>query len=399
LTVWDGLLVNFFGFLLISFFMVLNGRVGAVYHIGFPVYSRASFGVFGALWPAFNRALSAIVWNGVNCVQGGQGVYIMLHAIFPSIARLPNHMSKSSALDTANMAGFFLFWGALSAVLFLSIPKWRILIHIKLVAYIISSCSMLAMAIVHAGGVGTLLTEKSTVHGSERAWLIARFTLLSAAGCSTFASNASDWQRNARRPNDPIFGQIFGFPLSNFIVSLFGNIVAATSKKVYGELIWNPLTYLDRILTDHYSEAKYRAGAFFIAFGFVYSALFSCAFENVLPAGNDISSILPKYISIRRAFAICQALTIAICPWYLLGSASIFISFLASYVSRENQLSSLFELTMLQQIFLFAITGILLVDYYIVSKGRMELGHLFSSNTEGMYCKFGCLSIGEKRGN
>jgi len=215
MTVWDGLLVNFFGFLLISFFMVLNGRAGAVYHIGFPVYSRASWGVFGALWPALNRALSAVVWNGVNCVQGGQGVYIMLHAIFPSIARLPNHMPASSAMDSANMIGFFLFWAALSAILFLSIPKWRILIHIKLVAYIISSCAMLAMAIVHAGGVGDILTAKPEVHGKERVWLIVRFTLLSAAGCSTFASNASDWQRNARKPSDPIFGQIFGFPLSN----------------------------------------------------------------------------------------------------------------------------------------------------------------------------------------
>lgn len=215
MTVWDGLLVNFFGFLLISFFMVLNGRPGAVYHIGFPVYCRASFGVFGSMWPTFNRAMSAVVWNGVNCVMGGQGVYIMLHAIFPSIARLPNHMSASSAMDSANMIGFFLFWLLLSSILFLAVPKWRFLIYIKLIAYIISSCAMLAMSIVHAGGVGNILTAKPTVHGTERVWLIVRFTLLSAAGCSTFASNASDWQRNAAKPRDPIFGQIFGFPLSN----------------------------------------------------------------------------------------------------------------------------------------------------------------------------------------
>jgi len=125
--------------------------------------------------------------------------------------------------------------------------------------------------------------------------------------------------------------------------------------------------YLARMLADHY-DAKYRAGAFFIALGFTYSSLFSCAFENVLPAGNDISSLAPKYISIKRAFFICQLLTVAICPWYLLGSASIFISFLASY-----------------QIFLFAITGILLVDYYIVSHGRMHLGHLYSASSKGMY--------------
>ncbi|KAL1411646.1 hypothetical protein Q8F55_002610 [Vanrija albida] len=367
MTVWDGLLVNFFGFLLISFFMVLNGRVGAVYHVGFPVYCRSSFGVYGALWPAFNRAMSAVVWNGVNVVQGGQAVYIMLHAIFPSVARLPNHMPKSSALDTANMIGMILFWLALAAILCISIPKWRILIYIKLVAYVISSCAMLAMALVHSGGVSKELREKPTTHGSERVWLIVRFTLLSAAGCSTFASNASDWQRNARKPNDPIFGQIFGFPMSNFIVSLFGCIVARSSEKTYGEVIWNPLTYLDMMLSDTYN-AKYRAGAFFIALGFCYSSLFSCAFENVLPAGNDIAAILPRYLSMKRAMAICMILTLAINPWFLLGSASIFISFLASY-----------------QIFLFAITGVLLTDYFIVLKGRFDLAWMYTADPQGPY--------------
>ena len=92
----------------------------------------------------------------------------------------------------------------------------------------------------------------------------------------------------------------------------------------------NPLTYLDLILTSNY-DAKHRAGCFFIALGFTYSAMFSCIFENVLPAGNDISSLLPKYLTIKRAFAICMMATIAINPWYLLGGSAIFISFLGSY--------------------------------------------------------------------
>lgn len=38
----------------------------SVYHVGFPILNRAAFGVFGAWWPTFNRAVMAIVWNGVN---------------------------------------------------------------------------------------------------------------------------------------------------------------------------------------------------------------------------------------------------------------------------------------------------------------------------------------------
>ncbi|OCF32327.1 uridine permease [Kwoniella heveanensis CBS 569] len=367
LSVWDGLLCNFFGYLLISLFMVVNGRAGSVYHVGFPVYCRSSFGVYGALWPVFNRALSACVWNGVNTVTGGQCIYIFLHSIFPSIARLPNHMDSKSALDSAQMIGFFLFWFFTACALFLSVPKWRILINLKLIAYFLSCIGMLALALKTSGGVKDTLTRGSKVHGSEKAWLIVRFTLLSAAGCSTFASNASDWQRNATHRKDPIFGQIFGFPMSNFITSLIGFIVAASSESAYGELIWNPLTYLDRILTENY-DAKTRCAAAFISFGFAYSALFSCVFENVLPAGNDISSLAPKYLSMKRAFAVSMIVTVVICPWYLLGTAGTFISFIASY-----------------QIFLFGIIGVLLVDYYILAKGRLDLAWLYTADRSGPY--------------
>ena len=51
--------------------MVVNGRVGSVYHVGFPVYCRSSFGVYGAAWPVFNRALSACVWNGTSYAGPG----------------------------------------------------------------------------------------------------------------------------------------------------------------------------------------------------------------------------------------------------------------------------------------------------------------------------------------
>jgi NCS1 family nucleobase:cation symporter-1 len=37
---------------------------------------------------------------------------------------------------------------------------------------------------------------------------------------------------------DPIFGQLFGFPMSNFVTTLCGMIVAASSQRIYGEVIW-----------------------------------------------------------------------------------------------------------------------------------------------------------------
>lgn len=69
LSMWESIATALGGQILIAIVIVFNGRAGAKYHIGFPVLNRAAFGVFGAWWPTFNRAVMAIVWNGVNGVS------------------------------------------------------------------------------------------------------------------------------------------------------------------------------------------------------------------------------------------------------------------------------------------------------------------------------------------
>ena len=129
----------------------------------------------------------------------------------------------------------------------------------------------------------------------------------------------------------------------------------------------NPVDLLDQIQTQSYTSAN-RVGCFFIAAMFVYSAIFSSIFENSLPAGNDLAALFPKYITVRTGFFICAVVSFLINPWYLLGSASIFVSFLASY-----------------QIFLSAITGVLLCNYYIIARGYLDIPSAFTSAKSGAY--------------
>lgn len=61
-------------------------------------------------------------------------------------------------------------------------------------------------------------------------------------------------------------------------------------------------------------------------------------------------------------------LSYAICPWYLLSSAAVFINFLSSY-----------------QIFLSAIAGILICDYYILRRGFLDIPALYSREKGSTY--------------
>jgi NCS1 family nucleobase:cation symporter-1 len=244
------------------------------------------------------------------------------------------------------------------------------LVYAKLIVFVISAISMLAWTLTKAGGIGSVARQPGTATGSARTWLLIRFFLLGAANCATFASNAADFQRYAKKPNDVIVGNLLGFPLSNLIVSIVGNLVGSSSQVVFGTLIWNPLNYLDQLQIADYSAGN-RAGCFFIAACFAYSAIFSSIFENSLPAGNDIAALFPKYLTVRKGFFICAVISFAINPWYLLGSASIFISFLASY-----------------QIFLSSITGVLLCHYYIITRGYLEIDDLYTARRNGVYRYF-----------
>lgn len=56
LSWWQAWLCVWIGYAIAACFICMTGRIGAVYHIGFPVVSRSSFGIWGSFWPVFNRA-------------------------------------------------------------------------------------------------------------------------------------------------------------------------------------------------------------------------------------------------------------------------------------------------------------------------------------------------------
>ncbi|KAE8352408.1 permease for cytosine/purines, uracil, thiamine, allantoin-domain-containing protein [Aspergillus coremiiformis] len=368
LTMWESIACAFGGQFLAGCLMAFNGRAGAVYRIPFPVLCRASFGHWGALWPTFNRAVMSIVWNGVNTVQGAQCLYVLLHAIFPSIENIPDKMGAKSALTSAQMMCFLVYWLINCAFLVIPVPKMKSLVYVKVFVYYAGALAMVGWVVALANGSPEALRSSSTVRGEEKSWVICRFFFLGLASCATFISNAADLQRYTRKPSDVILGQIVSFPLSGLLVAVLGNIIAASSKSVFGELIWNPLVFLDKLMAGERYTSGNRAACAFIALAFTYSTVFSAIFENSIPAGNDIAALWPRYLTVKRGFFICAVLSYAICPWYLLATASVFVNFLSSY-----------------QIFLSAITGILLCDYYVLRRGYLDIPSLYTANPDGIY--------------
>jgi len=62
-TIRDALLVVLFANILSSAVIILNGRAAATYHMGYPVLSRVSFGIYGQYFVVVLRALLSIIWG------------------------------------------------------------------------------------------------------------------------------------------------------------------------------------------------------------------------------------------------------------------------------------------------------------------------------------------------
>mgnify|MGYP000458673137 FL=1 len=80
---WQAMLAILLGNLVVLAPMILCGHAGTRYGVPFPVFARASFGVFGAHVPSLARALVACGWFGIQTYIGGEAISAMVGILWP----------------------------------------------------------------------------------------------------------------------------------------------------------------------------------------------------------------------------------------------------------------------------------------------------------------------------
>ncbi|EFY97411.2 uracil permease-like protein [Metarhizium robertsii ARSEF 23] len=338
-----------------------------MYHIGFPVANRASFGIWGSLWPVFNRAAMACIWYGVQAYIGGNCVYLMIRSIWKSWDRttMPGPFEPGVS-STPDFVSFFIFWLCSLPAIWFPVHKIRHLFTAK--AYFVppAGIAFLIWALVRAGGVGPIVKKSNTIHGGDLAWEMVKGIMSSIANFATLIVNDCDFTRFARKPNDAVWSQLFAIPLGFAFTSLIGIFVSSSSSVIYNEPIWNPLSLLGNFIDD--GGAAQRFGVFVISLAFAVAQLGTNISANSVSAGSDMTALLPRYINIRRGGYICAAVGLAMCPYNLLTSANNFTTYLSAY-----------------SVFLSSIAGVMSTDYYIVRKGYLSVKELYDARKTGPY--------------
>lgn len=365
LSWWLVWLSVWIGYFLSGIFIALLGRVGAVYHISFPVSCRMSFGIFGSYWPVINRVVMAFVWFGVQAWLGGQCVQLMLRSIWPQAPDMPNGM-KGSGTTTFEFLSFFLWMLSVLPLLWFPVHQIRHLFTVKSYLAPIAGIGFMIWAIVKAGGIGPVVHQPSEAHGSELGWAFVQSTMNCMANFAVLIMNNPDFSRFAKRPSAAVWPQILSIPISFAITSFIGIIVSSASTVIYGETVWSPLDVLGKFLDGNKSGS--RAGVFFIAAVFALSQAGCNIAANSISAGTDLAALIPKYINIRRGSYLCAAVGFAMCPWKLLSSSNQFTTYLSSYT-----------------VFLSSIGGVLACDYYLVRKGKVIVDDLYNALPSSTY--------------
>ena len=159
-----------------------------------------------------------------------------------------------------------------------------------------------------------------------------------------------------------IEGQVLGLPLPMVFFSFIGIFVTSASVLIFGEAIWNPVDLIARFET-----------VWVVVLAMLLMTLATLSTNiaaNVVAAANDISNVVPSRISFRMGGLITGIIGILMCPWKLIADPQGYIFlWLIAYSSL-----------------LGAVGGIMIADYFILRKGRLNTDDLYRSG--GQYPKW-----------
>ncbi|KAI6366348.1 hypothetical protein MCOR25_005163 [Pyricularia grisea] len=370
-TVRDALLVVFFANLLSAAVMVLNGFAASRYHIGYPVLSRASFGVYGQFFVVVLRSILGIIWGGVQLYFEGQFISICLRCIFPSWEQIPNGIPADQYITTQTMVGFFLAFVFTIPFLFVHTSRIQHLFTVKSIIMPAAGLGIVIWATTTANGVGSAAldgqAEAARTSTSVLAWaIISQFNAIMGSN-SALLVTIPDIARYSKTRNAQIWGQIIALPVGQTLCASFGIISTSSVINLYGQAYWNPYDLLNGILDQGYTSSA-RAGVFFASASFAFATLGTSIACNFIPFAADVTALLPRYLNIVRGQFLCLIVAFAIVPWRIVSSAAGFLNFLNGY-----------------SIFQGPVVAIMIVDYFISRRGNLHIPDLFTKSKEGRY--------------
>ncbi|RDW84988.1 uracil permease-3 [Coleophoma cylindrospora] len=307
------------------------GEPGIMYYLGFPMMSRATFGMRGSYFVVLLKCFTTFIFCGIQSYWGGLAIHVILAAIFPSYHHMRNTLPAGFGAVVATILGMFIW--AMSA----------------------------------NRGAGNLVAPVTKLSTGDTAFVFIQ-SICTVCGSFTGSSvRHSDWSRYAKTPKSPRIGILVAGPLALTLTAMFGIFVTSAARDMYGEVLWQPVSLLLYIQTQSYTPGV-RAGTFFAGVGWLMSQLAVNVSLNSVSAGMDLTAILPQYLNARRGSLLVALVGFAACPWNYVNSSSVFTTVLSSF-----------------GLFISPLIGIYMIDFWVVRKKNWKVPDLYIGNSSSIY--------------
>ncbi len=360
LVAWQVFAALLVGIVVVYFLMNLTGIAGMRNGIPYPVLSRISFGVFGANLPALIRAAVAIFWYGIQTYLASVAAVLLALQVFPGLEPYSRPDSGLLGLSMLGWICFLFLWAIQLLILTRGMDMVR---RYQDVAGPLVYVVMFALAgyiLYKADWQFDLnLGDRQLSPGQATLQFLTAIALV-VAYFSTLLLNFCDFSRFSPDERTVKVGNFLGLPVNWIVFSLTTVIVTAGSITVYGEAITDPVALVARV--DN--PIALLVGAF----TFVVATIGINIVANFVSPAYDLANVAPKHITFARGGVIAAVGALFVMPWKIYSSPVAVNYFLGALGA-----------------FLGPLFGILIADYYLVKKGRVQVDDLYRTGPGGRY--------------
>ncbi|WOC15282.1 NCS1 family transporter [Pseudochrobactrum sp. MP213Fo] len=326
----------------IGLFMLLTADIGTEHGLTFAVYLRAPFGIYGTHLPAVSRGVVAAMWFGIQTYLGALALngigshflgidnWFLWYLIFGLVQVINTALGIKAIEKLAALAAPCII--AISIWMYLTLDNIAQVKGINIWNFAAEgNMSLLALFLVNLAFWSTMAIDIPN---------LTRF-LKTQPGTKSFA-----------RRNKNLFGaQLIALPLTQaFIAGIGGISYIATGN-------WNPIEVI---------QAESQGFALVALLALVVLAQWSTnTAANLVPSALTLVNLSPRYINYKTGVALAGIIGTLCFPWLILDNLFVFLNYYGA--------------------FLASIGGIMIADYYIIRRRRLNVPELFHSTGQFRY--------------
>ena len=357
----------FLALILAGFFIMwlvnLSGKPSVKHGIPYPVFARVSMGVFGANFPAMARGLVAMFWYGAQTYAASTAVALLITAL------TGNPGTEMFLGMTGVMWVSFIFVSAFQVYLFWQgIDLVRKFLNFAGPAvYVVMVILMIAIWAEVGGGllseVGNIFSSGNRTGGFEGLGSFGAFLAVFSIMVGYFAAvviNFGDFARFVKNEEEMKKGNLYGLVGNVIFFSFITLMITGGTIALFGEYIAQP--------TDMVAKVDNIFLTIVAAFAFFAATVGINMVANFIPPAYDLANLYPSKINFRTGGLITAAFG------FVIGGMWVAVITKMGIFPFVNTLGAI----------LAPVFGIMITDYYIIKKQKLDVNALFKDG-KGKY--------------